>query len=250
MRTFIILLIFFSSVDADAVLLQVDTSGSPEVAIYADYDDGTFETALDVQSLTNSGSTVTADVYYTFSGANGEGSWSTNLGSGSSFYFTFDFESYYSNDSLTATGSLTFTISDVVVNIVAENEESDGTAVTLDWSTALSGFYAPDSSVAGSIDLDTTVLMSYNVSDASSDMTGFSTSDSGEITGYSIGDSFSLDLTLELSTTGDAEIAFSDSGDILSITASAVPEPGSLVLATLGLIVLISRRARRGQERG
>lgn len=238
--------------NAHAVLLQADLSKSPILSMAAGYDNGSPENSYSEQPLTNGNTPVQTDILFTFSGANGEGIWSTNIGNGNSFYFDIIGGDAYYTQTAAGTGGIQLN-SAITVNLVAEAGESNGDSVTLNWSAAVSGYYAPNTTASTMIDFGPKVLFSHSVSNAASANTGFSNSDSGAIQGYRIGESFTLSLFLLATATDAQSVGFHDTGTLFSMTAVPVPEPGSislLVAATLGAVILARprRRPRRADD--
>ncbi len=239
-----VLTALFLSTNAHAVILQVNQSGSINFdasAEWTDTDDNFFSTK-DVSNLENDDTTVKSEIVYDFSGTTGEGIWETNIGTSDSFFVDI-----ISNEFFPFEGSGAGTLStDITVDIIAEAGETDGTPVTLDWATAISGSVSMGGYGTADISIGSLAILSFSETAGSSSIDFFNETDSGQITTYEIGDSFTLTISVvagvDNSTGGSTSF---DASDLLTVSATVVPEPTSLSLLGLGALALLHRRARR-----
>lgn len=241
-KTILILMVgLFFTCQARAVLLQVDTGLTNEIEIRAQYfQDSTTNTDENTAVIDNDSDPAVADLFYDLNSVTGTAGWSTNLGNGSSFDFSVD---QYSNVPSLSDGTILlemFTAS-LTINIVAEAGETNGTPVTIDWAAAISGITGVDSRSITSIEWDSNSIFDETFDGATSSGTSYSASDSGQFTTYSIGDSFTLDISLSVDSVEGDEAAY-DAGNVFSVSATVVPEPTSLSLLGLGALALLCRK--------
>ncbi len=229
----------FLAVYSHAVLLEVDLTGSPTLYLEADYGGNGL---IEEEPYTNSGSPISVDVDFSITDAFGMAGWSTNIGASDSFYYTIDEDSYI--DTAGSDGGDIILNTFITVNIVAETGETDGTPVLIDWTSAISGFYGTSSGAFMDLTVDSNTLFELSLENASSDETDFSDSDSGQLTSYNIGDSFTLEIDIVGTTTGVNEVRFY-SGTAVTMSATVVPEPtsASLLLGATGLLAWRRRRS-------
>ena len=223
---------------AHAVILQLNLDFTTELSSYAEWTDpdtSITDSTSDIPSMTNSGSAIEASVNYSFGGeVLGHTSGSATVGDSDTFYISliaFDVD----NGGDGVLSSLFSTIG-WTMEIVAEAGETNGTPVTLDWSTALGGLVSESAYTNWTITVGGTTLMTGSATAT------FDNAESGQITGYSIGDTFDVEVLIEAGTSAGPGMAAFAAGDVLTVQATAVPEPGALSLLGLGALAFLRRR--------
>lgn len=238
-----VLTALFLTSNAHAVLLQVDLSGSVNFDVFGEWtdtDDNYFSTQ-DVSNLDNGSSTVKSEIVYDFDGTTGESIWDINIGTTDTIDVNITENDFDAPDG-TGAGTLS---TDITVDIVAEAGETNGTPVTLDWSTAIFGSVSAGGYGTADISIGSLDILSFSETSSSSTTNIFNETDSGQITTYAIGDSFTLTISVVAGVT-DSSGSGADFGstDLLTVSATVVPEPTSLSLLGLGALALLHRRAR------
>lgn len=232
----------FLTTQAHAVILQL--TGSPQVNFTATW---STEISTANQAVSNSSTTTGFVDTYTFDFGDVSGGFDIDLTVGASDTFTLDINSVSQDNDSGDSGSASLsTTSTWTVEIVAEDGETNGTPVEIDWYAFLTGEVTQDASA------DWTITIGGNVVYSETEELGnigssllFNDAEGDTLSGYSIGDTFTLDFEFNANTTDVASAEFS-TGSEFTLTATVVPEPSSaaLLLGAAGLAVLRRRNKK------
>lgn len=235
----------FLTTQAHAVLLQLDLTSSPQVNVAATWTDNGTESTSQNQAIFNTGTAIPISSSYGFDGGNVTGAMNAELTVGTSDTLTLDLVSISQDNNSGGSGLATLTtLSTWTVEIVAETGETNGTPVDIDWYAFLTGEVTQDALAGWTITIDGNVVYSEteelgNIGSALQ----FNDAEGDTLSGYSIGDTFTLDFEFSANTTDVAEAEFS-TGSEFTLTATVVPEPTSaaLLLGAAGLALLRRRK--------
>lgn len=230
----------FLTTQAHAVLLQLDLTGSPQANFTATWSD---EISTTNQAISNSANPLIDT--YTFDFGNVSGDFEIDLTAGTSNELSLDITSISQDNTSGDTGSASLSTSSTwTVEIVAEDGETNGTPVDIDWYAFLTGEVTQDASADWTITIDGNVVYSETeeLGNIGSSLL-FNDAEGDTLSGYSIGDTFTLDFEFNANTTDVATAEFS-TGSEFTLTATVVPEPTSaaLLLGAAGLAMLRHRR--------
>lgn len=233
-----------------AVIIQLDTSESPQMQLAADWSDGGSgsDSTSQSQSVFNTGSAINATNNYSLEDGDVSGEISASLTVGSNNKLAIAVDTINQDNTVGGTGSATLSPTTTwTLQLIAEDGETDGTPVDIDWYAEMYGILQHDGIASWSVSFDGVEVYSYSESvPAIASAVQFNNAEGGAVSTYSIGDSFTFSFSIEAGTTGNGSAEFYDTS-ALTLTATAIPEPRVVIpLTVLGVsAIFIRRRARR-----
>lgn len=235
-----------------AIVIQIDTSTSPSLSLLANWSDSGsgLDESTQTQSIFNTGSPINFFDSYDFESNTVVGEIDGSLTVGGSDTLTLDIEDVSQDNTNGGSGIASlFTTSTWTIELVAENGETNGTPVELDWRMEMNGEITNDATASWELSLGGVEVLSESESVPNiASSVQFNNVDGNTITTYSIGDTLTMEFLMQAVTDGVSSSEFFNTSS-LTLTATAIPEPNTIILACgIGVAVIALRRRKQSGQ--